>query len=161
MFSLIRPRSPVSILKPFSLRHISLKPDFNKLKKIEQPPGFIVDTVNEPYKHPEPDYYEGSFHWTYERALAISLVPLTMAPFVLGVEYPLIDTVCSVAVLFHSHVGLKSCIVDYIPKRVYGVWHGVASKLLTLGTFVGLYGIYLIETTSNGVFTLIKSLWMA
>ncbi|ODV67550.1 hypothetical protein HYPBUDRAFT_196546 [Hyphopichia burtonii NRRL Y-1933] len=142
-------------------RLISLKPDFSKLKKIEQPPGFIVDTVNEPYKPPQSDPYEGSYHWAYERMVSTALVPLLMVPFIGGVNHPIIDATFCVTLLVHCQSGFKACIIDYIPKRVYGIWHGVACKLLSLGTFVGLYGIYLLETTSNGLFDLIASLWGA
>lgn len=155
--SIVRSRA---VIKPSSIvRCISLKPDFSKLKKIEQPPGFIVGTVNEPYKPPGASFYEGGYHWTYERFIAISLVPLAMSPFIGGVEHPMIDSIFSIALLFHCHTGFKSCIIDYIPKRVYGIWYGLASKLLTFGTFVGMYGVYLLETESNGLFELIRSIW--
>lgn len=155
--SMFRTRSSIKPL--LFARCISLKPDFSKFKKIEQPPGDIVGTVNEAYKAPEASFYEGGYHWTYERAISICLVPLTMTPFIAGVEFPMIDSIFSMALLFHCHTGFKSCIIDYIPKRVYGIWHSIASNLLTAGTFVGMYGIYLLETNGNGLFELLKSIW--
>lgn len=140
-------------------RCLSLKPYFSKLKKIPQPPGFVVGTVNDAYVHPTPNHYEGGYHWTYDRVVAIAMVPMALTPFVAGVEYPIIDTMFSCGLLFHCHSGFKSCIIDYIPKRVYGVWHGLATKLLAFGTAVGLYGIYVLETANNGLFDLIKSVW--
>ncbi|ABN65231.1 membrane anchor in succinate dehydrogenase complex [Scheffersomyces stipitis CBS 6054] len=158
-FSVIK---PVSLLRPTGVaRFISLKPDFSRFKKTEQPPGYIVGTVNDAYRIPLVTYYEGSYHWTYERAIAITMVPLMMTPFVAGVEYPMIDAVFSSLVLFHCHCGFKSCIIDYIPERVYGFWHRAATRLLTLGSFVSLYGVYLIETEGNGLFDLLKNIWMA
>lgn len=142
-------------------RLLLLKPDFSKLKKIEQPPGHIVGTVNDAYKIPLVSFYEGSYHWTYERILAASLVPLTSFPFVMGTEYPMVDTAWCLALLFHAHSGFKACIIDYIPERVYGIWHKVASKLLTLGSFIAMYGIYVVETTENGMFDLISRIWNA
>lgn len=147
---------PVSIL---NFRSLSLKPDFSKLKIIEQPPGNIVGTVNDAYKIPLVSPYESSYHWTYERMLSLGLVPLTAFPFALGYEFPMVDTIFCLTVLFHSHSGFKSCIIDYIPERVYGFWHHAASKLLSLGTFVSLYGIYLLETTENGLFDLLSRIW--
>lgn len=129
-----------------------------KYRKIEQPAGNIVGTVNDAYRPPAPNHYHGSHHWTYERLLAMGLVPLTAAPF-LGVTHPIVDTTFCLSVLFHSHCGFKSCIIDYIPERVYGVWHRHASRLLTFGSFVSMYGIYVIETEANGIFPLIRSLW--
>ena len=162
MFPVSRFGVIVSKVKPVQfIRPISLKPNFSKYKLKEQPPGFVVGTVNEPYQAPEPNYYHGGHHWSYERILAGALVPLTVAPFILGTEIPILDTAFGVCCLFHSHMGLKSCIIDYIPQRVYGVWHKYASRLLTLGTAVGLYGIYEIETTYNGIFDILKNLWSA
>ncbi|SGZ56514.1 CIC11C00000001206 [Sungouiella intermedia] len=152
-------RSPISSI--FSTRNLLLKPDFSKLKKIEQPPGHIVGNVNDAYKIPLVSPYEGNYHWTYERILAIGLVPLTAFPFALGYEFPMVDTAFCLTVLFHAHSGFKSCIIDYIPLRVYGFWHHAASKLLSLGTFVSMYGIYVLETTENGLFDLIARLWGA
>ncbi|ODV80556.1 membrane anchor subunit of succinate dehydrogenase [Suhomyces tanzawaensis NRRL Y-17324] len=142
-------------------RPLSLKPNFAKYKLIPQPAGNIVGTVNDAYQPPMADHYEGGYHWSYERAISVALVPLVMTPFVAGVDYPLIDAVCSVALLFHCHVGLKACIIDYIPQRVYGVWHKIASRLLTFGTFVGMYGAYVLETDNNGLFDLLQHMWGA
>lgn len=141
-------------------RHLSLKPNFSKLKLIPQPPGHIVGTVNEASAVPAADHFHGSYHWSYERAIAVSLVPLTIAPFVSPmVDYPLLDSLLSSLILLHSHIGFQSCIIDYIPKRVYGIWHKLAMSLLTLGTSVSLYGIYLMETTDNGLTSLIGKIF--
>ncbi|EDK45916.1 conserved hypothetical protein [Lodderomyces elongisporus NRRL YB-4239] len=164
MFSIVSRVSRPSILKPglkFHARTLRLLPDWSKYKLIEQPPGYIVETVNEAYKPPLPNAYDGSYHWTYDRIISIAMVPLVMTPFVAGVEFPVIDATFSVLTLFHCHAGFKSCIIDYIPKRVYNAWYGVATKLLTFGTCVAMYGIYVMETTSNGLFDVVKSLWMA
>lgn len=164
MYSVARPnmlynRSLLHMKPTNILRNISLKPDFSKFKKIPQPPGYIVGTVNDAYKPPMADHYHGSYHWTYERAITIGMVPLVMTPFIAGVEYPVIDAIFSTALLYHCHSGFLSCIIDYIPKRVYGFWHKFATGLLTLGSCVGLYGIYVLETANNGLFDLIKNIF--
>lgn len=142
-------------------RFILLKPDFSKLKKIEQPPGHIVGTVNDAYKIPLVSFYDGSYHWTYERILAMSLVPMTAYPFIMGTDFAMLDYAFCMTILFHAHSGFKSCIIDYIPERVYGVWHRAATGLLSLGSFVAMYGIYVLETTENGLFDLVSRLWGA
>lgn len=150
------------MLKPGLLhpvRSLRLMPDWSKFKPIEQPPGFIVDTVNDAYVPPDPNAYEGSNHWIYDRIVTTAMIPLVMTPFVAGVDYPLIDATFSTLLLYHCYAGFMSCIIDYIPKRVYGVWFGAACKLLTLGTCVAMYGIYILETANNGLFELIKSIW--
>lgn len=144
-----------------AFRNLSLKPKLPKLSKIEQPPGHIVGTVNDAYKPPAADHYHGSYHWTYERILSVGLVPLTVVPFFAGYQSPMLDTAFCLTVLFHSHCGFKSCIIDYIPERVFGFWHRTASRLLSLGTFVAMYGIYVLETTQNGLFDLLAKLWSA
>lgn len=140
-------------------RSLSLVPNFSKLKKIPQPPGFVVGTVNEAYVPPPANHYEGGYHWTYDRAVTIAMVPLALTPFVAGVEFPIIDTMFCCGLLYHCHSGLKSCIIDYIPKRVYGVWYKIATRLLALGSAVSLYGVYVLETANNGLFDLIKTIW--
>lgn len=142
-------------------RLLSLKPNFSKFKLKPQPPGYVVGTVNDAYVPPESNYYEGGHHWSYEKVVTGSLIPLTVAPFIFGADIPIVDTAFCVTCLFHSHMGLKSCIIDYIPKRVYGIWHTYASRLLTLGTSVSLYGIYLLETEANGLFNIISGVWNA
>lgn len=143
------------------LRLISLKPNFSKYKLKEQPPGFVVGTVNDAYVPPEPNLFHGGHHWSYEKIVTGALIPLTVAPFIFGTEIPIVDTAFGVTCLLHAHMGIKSCIIDYIPKRVYGIWHTYASRLLTLGTSLGFYGIYELETSSNGIFELLKNLWGA
>lgn len=142
-------------------RRILLKPDFSRFKKIPQPPGGIIGTVNDAYKPPLISPYEGNYHWTYERILAMSLLPLSAFQYGFGLDYPMVDTAFCVTLLFHAHSGLKSCIIDYIPERVYGFWHKAASMLLSCGTFVGLYGVYLLETNENGLFDLMSKVWNA
>lgn len=156
----IRPIIRHSSLLKTSTRSLRLIPDFSKFKKIPQPAGHIVGTVNDAYKIPLVDYFEGSYHWAYERIVTLSLIPLATFPFFGGVEHPLIDSIFSVGLLFHVHAGFKACIIDYIPKRVYGVWHKIASGLLTFGTFTSMYGIYVLETENSGLFDLVKSIWV-
>lgn len=142
-------------------RSLLLKPDWSKFKKIEQPPGHVVGNVNEAYRIPLVSPYESNYHWTYERMIALGLLPMTAVPFVYGVEFPYLDAAFCLTLLFHVHSGFKSCIIDYIPERVYGFWHRAACKLLSLGSFVSMYGIYLIETNENGLFELISRIWGA
>ncbi|GBL50993.1 membrane anchor subunit of succinate dehydrogenase, Sdh4 [Candidozyma auris] len=119
------------------------------IKTIPQPPGNIVGTVNDAYQPPKPAKSHGSAHWTAERAIAIGLVPLIGASFVSGPSMVL-DSTLSAFLLAHSWVGFQSCIIDYIPKRVYGAYHNYAMYLLTFGTGVAAYGVYEIEKREEG-----------
>lgn len=159
--SIIIKRPLINLGRTHSARALLLKPDFSKLKLKQDAPGNIIGTVNDAYKIPLVSPYESNYHWTYERILSVGLVPLTTFPFLMGVDFPYVDTAFCLTVLFHSHCGFKSCIVDYIPERIYGFWHKAACRLLSFGSFVSMYGIYLLETSENGLFDLLSKLWSA
>ncbi|KAG7661307.1 SDH4 [[Candida] subhashii] len=127
-------------------------------KTIPQPPGFIVGTVNDAYVPPPPHKLEGSLHWTSERIVTIGMLPLVLSPLITGGS-TMIDSSMSALLLYHCFAGFQSCIIDYIPKRVYGVYHTYAMYLLTLGTGLAGYGVYQIETKEGGVSQIISKLW--
>lgn len=128
-----------------------------KLRK--QPAGNIVGTVNDAYNAPDPDITVGSYHWVYERVIIMGMVPLLVVPFVNGVDHPYLDCIFGVLTVLHTRYGFESCITDYIPLRVYGNWHHLAMRALDVGSWMALYGVYLIETETNGLFTLFATLW--
>ncbi|ABN67811.2 succinate dehydrogenase membrane anchor subunit [Scheffersomyces stipitis CBS 6054] len=130
------------------------------IKTIPQPPGFIVGTVNDAYVPPPPHKLEGSLHWTSERLVAIGMVPLALAPFITGTS-SVIDSTFSALLLYHCYAGFQSCIIDYIPRRVYGPLHNYAMYLLTFGTGVAGYGLYQIESKEDGVAGIISKVWKA
>ncbi|QPG74909.1 hypothetical protein FOA43_002247 [Brettanomyces nanus] len=130
------------------------------VKTITQPPGDIIGTVNEAYVVPTPNKFTGSRAWTMERLAVVAMTPLMLAPFIAGSAYAPLDAAMSTLLLYHCYAGFESCIIDYIPARVYGVWHSVAMGLLALGSLFAGCGIYVIETTEEeGLFGLCKKLW--
>ncbi|GMM36384.1 hypothetical protein DASC09_037090 [Saccharomycopsis crataegensis] len=135
--------------------------NWSKYKLKNDPPGLIVGTINEPYKAPPPDYWHGSYHWTYERMVAVPMVPLFITPFVMDVDLPLLDSLLGTLLLVHCHAGWQSCIIDYIPKRRFGPWHTLSMRTLFLGTCVAFYGLYELETNTPGMFEISRSLWKA
>lgn len=139
------------IYKPMLIRGI---------KTIPQPPGFVVGTVNDAYVPPKPSKAHGSYHWTAERAVAIGLVPFCGIPAITGASTT-VDSIMAGLLLYHSYVGFQSCIIDYIPKRVYGSYHNYAMYLLTFGTGVAAYGVYEIENKEGGITTILSKLWKA
>ncbi|ODQ78018.1 hypothetical protein BABINDRAFT_163059 [Babjeviella inositovora NRRL Y-12698] len=130
------------------------------LKTIPEPAGGIVGTVNDAYIVPSAQKLEGSYHWTSERLVAVGLVPLTVMPLAGGDFSATLDTALASLLLIHCHAGFQACIVDYIPKRVYGAIHSYAMMLLTFGTMVSGYGIYNLEK-EDGLTGLVKKLWKA
>lgn len=131
------------------------------IKTIPQPPGFIVGTVNDAYVTPKADKAHGSMHWTSERVVALGLVPLLASSFASSPSV-MLDTTLSAFILFHSYIGFQSCIIDYIPKRVYGPYHNYAMYLLTFGSGVAGYGIYSMEQKEEGgLSSVISKVWNA
>ncbi|KAH3675891.1 hypothetical protein WICMUC_002461 [Wickerhamomyces mucosus] len=125
--------------------------DIPFLKQIPQPPGYIVGNVNDAYVTPPSSRAHGSLHWNVERLISIGLVPLTIVPFVTGSFAPVLDATFSTLILAHSWIGFQACIIDYIPKRVYGAAHDYAIYLLSFGTLIAGYGIYALESKDVGL----------
>ncbi|AMD20248.1 HDL496Wp [Eremothecium sinecaudum] len=146
-------------------RSISLKPNFSRFKLIPPPAGGVQGDVNEAFKPPAANYLEGSYHWYYERITSVALIPMfAIVPFygaLTGtlVGFPILDAVLCSTILIHGHLGLTSCIIDYIPKRKFGIWHNIARAMLLAGSVVGLCGIYELETNDNGLTDLVLKLW--
>jgi succinate dehydrogenase (ubiquinone) membrane anchor subunit len=74
----------------------------------------IEGTVNDPVPIRATKPTSGSYHWTFERALAVGLVPLTAAPFIGGALSPVTDAIFSAILLIHSHIGFE-CVGSLIP----------------------------------------------
>jgi succinate dehydrogenase (ubiquinone) membrane anchor subunit len=131
------------------------------LIKIPQPPGFIEGTVNDAVKIPPTDRTHGSYHWSFERALAVAVAPLVVAPLATGSFIPALDATLGSLLIMHAHVGFESCIIDYIPKRVYGKLHNVAIYALYGGSALALVGLYEYETNDIGLTETIRKVWNA
>lgn len=120
-----------------------------------------MGTVNDAYVPPKPNKTHGSLHWTSERVVAIGLVPLVGSLLVAGPS-TVIDASLSSLLLYHCFAGFQSCIIDYIPQRVYGSYHNYAMYLLTFGTGVAAYGVYELETKEEGgILGILSRLWKA
>ncbi|KAK9235543.1 CybS-domain-containing protein [Lipomyces kononenkoae] len=146
----------VARVGPAAVRHLGIPP------LIAQPPGGIVGTVNDPVKVPPPDRMHGSYHWTFDRIIAIGLIPLTVAPFVSDAALaPAVDSILVSGILVHSYFGFQSCIIDYIPKREFGRVHDFCMWLLFGGTIVTGYGFYKFETEDIGLAGTIAKAWKA
>ncbi|KAK9447059.1 CybS-domain-containing protein [Limtongia smithiae] len=151
----VRPALPLACA-PVAVRHLGIPP------LIKPPPGGIIGTVNDAYVVPPASKLHGSYHWTFERIIAIGLVPLTVAPFISEVAMaPAIDSLLVSGLLVHSYFGFQSCIIDYIPKREFGAVHDYCMYLLLGGTLVTGYGFYKLETEDVGLAGTIAKIWEA
>ncbi|KAK2739088.1 membrane anchor subunit of succinate dehydrogenase, Sdh4 [Onygenales sp. PD_40] len=124
-------------------------------------PQTIEGTMNDPAPVPPTHPSEGSYHWTFERVIAASLIPLTIAPFAGGALNPVMDAVFCGALILHSHIGFQACIVDYIPNyrmpKVKKLFDWIL-RFATLGAAVGLYEF---ETNDIGVTAAVARIWQA
>ncbi|KAI1074885.1 CybS-domain-containing protein [Whalleya microplaca] len=127
------------------------------------PPGpqVIKGTVNDPAPVPDPHPSHGSYHWTFERAVAVGLVPLTVAPFAAGTLNPGLDAILCSLMLVHSHLGLQSVIVDYVPTRQFPKSRKAAMWALNVATALVGIGLYEFETNDVGVTEAVKRVWKA
>ena len=113
----------------------------------------IEGTVNDPVKVPEPHKSHGSYHWTFERALSVALIPLIVTPFVTGSSTPVLDALIGSSVVLHSHIGFDAMITDYIPKRHYPKSYALFTWGLRAATVVVLIGVYEFQVNEVGTFS--------
>ncbi|KAL2017655.1 hypothetical protein VTK56DRAFT_1869 [Thermocarpiscus australiensis] len=124
-------------------------------------PQRVEGTVNDAARVPPPSPAHGSYHWTFDRLVAASLIPLTVAPFAAGSLNPTLDAVLCATILIHSHSGFQSIIIDYVPAyrtpraRKLFMWGLNAATVV-----VGL-ALYEFETTDVGLTEAIKRIWTA
>ncbi|KNC95882.1 uncharacterized protein SPPG_08746 [Spizellomyces punctatus DAOM BR117] len=100
----------------------------------------------------------GSYHWDFERALSIALVPLMTAPFIIG-SHPYVDLGLGVVIPLHTHIGFDAVIEDYLPVRRNPIIHRVMKYSLYTATGLCLYGCYQFNTNDIGITEFVKRLW--
>jgi len=124
-------------------------------------PQVIEGTTNDPAYIPKPEPFHGSYHWTFERLIAVGLVPLTVAPFAAGTLNPTFDAVFVAALIIHSHFGFQSMVIDYFPNSEYPTLRKAGDWLLRLATLVAAVGFYEFETHDVGITEGVKRIWTA
>ncbi|KAM3458229.1 hypothetical protein MY5147_003259 [Beauveria neobassiana] len=160
-----------TVLRAAALHTTSKRPAFlppgpRKQSSMDQTP-LVLHTntsgllVNDPAPVPHANAAHGSYHWAFERLLAASLVPLSIAPFASGSLNPTLDAVLCSALLLHSHMGFQSVIIDYIPKRTYAGLHKIFMWALNIATVAVGVSLYEFETNDVGVTETIKRVWKA
>jgi len=127
------------------------------------PPGpqVINGTANDAAVVPPPSPSHGSYHWTFERLIAVAIIPLTVAPFVGGTLNPVMDAILCGTILIHSHIGFESCIIDYFPNKRVPKTRTTMNWALKASTLLVGVGLYEFETNDVGVTEAIKRIWTA
>ncbi|KAJ2991055.1 hypothetical protein NUW58_g2661 [Xylaria curta] len=83
-------------------------------------------------------------------------VPLTVAPFAAGSLNPAMDAILCALLLVHSHAGMQSVIIDYVPNRKYPGAYKASLWLLNIATVLAGIGLYEFETNDVGVTEAVK-----
>ena len=71
------------------------------VRSAQQP--YVEGTVNDPTPFPAPNKAHGSYHWSFERAVSVALVPLVGATAMSSV-HPVLDGLLGTALIVHSHM---------------------------------------------------------
>lgn len=105
------------------------------------------------------DPWHGSYHWIYERSLAI----LNFCLIGTAIYFPssAVNMALGVALPIHIHTGFGAIITDYLPKRKFPMTYPVMRMLLYAATAGTLYGLYQFNTKDVGISEGMRRLWMA
>ncbi|TAQ90753.1 hypothetical protein B7494_g921 [Chlorociboria aeruginascens] len=124
-------------------------------------PQVIEGTANDPAPIPPTNPSHGSYHWTFERLLSASLIPLTIAPFAAGSLNPVTDALLCGVIIIHSHIGFESIIIDYVPRKRIPKTRAAFDWGLKAATVMVAVGLYEFETNDVGLTEAIKRVWTA
>lgn len=105
--------------------------------------AYVQGTVNDPTTYPPPSATHGSYHWAFERALSVALIPIIAASAVRHGTSGILDGALALSLVVHSHIGFDCILQDYLHKRKFPVVGPLASwglKAATVGALYGLYG---------------------
>ncbi|KAI8973002.1 CybS-domain-containing protein [Pilobolus umbonatus] len=119
-----------------------------------------VEEKKEVKKEEEHGYAFGAHHWNMERGAAIALIPLLSTQLVYG-AHPVVDGLLGVVLPYHIYMGFDSCIVDYIPKRVYPRLHKLSMWTLKASTGLVMWGCYEFNTNEIGITEFMQRLFSA
>jgi len=124
-------------------------------------PQKVDGDVNTPTPMLETSPVHGSYHWSFERIVAVTLVPLTIAPFAGGALSPMLDAIMASLFVIHSYQGLQSVVIDYVPKYRMPRAHKWFMNALRAGTLLVALGLYEFETNDIGLTGAIHRVWTA
>ncbi|KAM7537891.1 hypothetical protein Aperf_G00000067966 [Anoplocephala perfoliata] len=99
-----------------------------------------------------------SYHWTTERILAISMLPLY--PVALIYEPYGFDHLVAIAVCLHAYWGVETVLRDYVMERRYGpLLPKVSQVLWKIICLCGFAGFTYFNYYDIGIIKALKKLW--
>ena len=105
--SFLRPTTAALLRQPSLTSRIAPFSSTARTQILPPGPQVIHGGVNEPAPVPKPSPTHGSYHWTFERLLAVGIIPLTIAPFAAGHVNAAVDAALVFTILLHSHIGFQ------------------------------------------------------
>jgi succinate dehydrogenase (ubiquinone) membrane anchor subunit len=111
-------------------------------------------------KYVPPNYVDGSFHWSYERATAAALIPLFTTQLMYG-AHPVLDGVLGLVLPLHLHIGFDACVTDYFPARRFPRANKYLDWGLKATTAAVIWGCFEFNTNDVGLTELIMRTWTA
>lgn len=73
----------------------------------------------------------------------------------------MMDLALGVVLPLHCHLGFAGIILDYLPKRKFGIVYPLSMGLLYVGTGLTLYGLYHFNTKDVGITEGFSRIWNA
>ncbi|CAH8474472.1 hypothetical protein MS3_00001777 [Schistosoma haematobium] len=99
-----------------------------------------------------------SYHWTFERILAASMLPLY--PVALYMDTPMMNFIVVTAVSMHSYWGFDGVIKDYAFERRYGpALMPILRTLWKVMAGCGYAGLLYFNFNDIGFISAVKKLW--
>lgn len=107
-----------------------------------------------------PNYLDGSFHWSYERAASVALIPLISTQLLYG-PHLVLDGLLGLVLPLHLHIGFEQCITDYLPKRNFPRANKYVSWGLKATSAAVIWGCFEFNTNDVGLTEFIQRTWTA
>ncbi|VEL34281.1 unnamed protein product, partial [Protopolystoma xenopodis] len=116
----------------------------------------LFDTISAPVEIRGP--IRPSVHWTIERAVAVSMLPMYPMAFIL--DNPIMNFVTVTAVSLHAYWGFYEVIRDYAFERRYGpLLMPILHTIWRIVCIIGYSGFLYFNFNDIGAIGAIKKLW--
>lgn len=105
------------------------------------------------------DPFHGSYHWYFERIVAAGTMVTLGSMIALPSASHVVDASLMVLLPVHIYNGFSAVILDYLPKRKFGVVYTIFKGSLIVITGVAVFGLYKFNTENIGISEAVRKLW--